>query len=289
MGQCNHLHLLRHGFESLTHGVELLGAEAARCWHIFQCNLQAGALNIVRAVLDLRHRVESHDVQFDASLGFDGIAWNDNRFLVLHVLDDERQQQLAHLGARLFEVVHQRGQGLCCLLNLRLLLQSTGGSALLPHETGTDARCALDTNARVLQHLVLLLVELKIPRDLVFRPRSCHVVGIKDDVCIHPSTHHAVLRVRHRHSALCPHGAGGSKAPADFGCCGVHIVLQVHHATHPAKRDSGAIFAVPPERHIGEIVMLVRRRAVMQLVRASPVADEHSGHHGLDRLHGACG
>ena len=124
---------------------------------------------------------------------------------------------------------------------------------------------------------------MEVPLDLEHRARLGHGLGIQDDVCVNPGGLLAKLLVGHGHGADRPHGAGGRQAPADLAGGAVDVVLQVDHGLDHAVGRSRPVLEHVAEHHVREILVLVRRWAVVQLVRAHPEGHIHLGD---DRLLG---
>ena len=59
-------------------------------------------------------------------------------------------------------------------------------------------------------------------------------------------------------------GARCGHAPAQLGNTGVEIVLREEHVTHEAVWNPGHVLAPAPNGHIREIVVRVRRRAIIE-------------------------
>ena len=181
-------------------------------------------------------------------------------------------------------------QRLVGLLDLGLLLNPAGGRAAPARER---ARCrridALDRVAGVLQLLQLLRVGLKVPLDLELRARLGHVLRIEHDVRVRPCHRAPENVIRHRHRALGALRAVRTHAPAQPSIAIVQGVLLVDQPAHVAKGHARAVLAEAPERHVGEMPVVVDRRAIEQAVRPQPVAAPHLGHRRAHVLHPTVG
>ena len=282
MRKRHNLVLLWHALECLGHRGQLLRPEGRRAGHITQRDLQPGSLHIVCHHGHSRQRISGRSIQHNRPIRLEHVTLN-RHCLVLtaaQIINDHRQQQLAHLRPSRTEVVHQIGQALCALLDLCRLLQPGCRVTALPLEAGRDPAGTLNGHAGVLQHLVLLFVQLEIPLDLECGTRLGHVLGVQHDVSINPGCLSAVDVIVIRQSALCTDGARCSQAPADLADGAIHVVLLVHHAAHHAIGHARPVLALAPERHIGEMVVAVWGWTVVQLVRTHPERHPHLGNQG---------
>ena len=175
------------------------------------------------------------------------------------------------------------------LLNLRLLLQAGSGRTLFAHEPGRDRAHPLNGAAVVLHHLHLLGIELKVALDLEPRASHGHSLGIQHNVSIDTRHLGAELGITHGDGALCALGAHGRHAPAQLADSAVEAVLLIDHPAHIAIRHAGGVFAEAPKRYIREVWVAVWGRAIVQAVRAKPVAAAHACHDGGAVLRHAAG
>ena len=130
----------------------------------------------------------------------------------------------------------------------------------------------------------LLGVELEVALDLEPGALLGHVIGVQHDVGVRAGDLLAELAVRHGHGTLGALGAHRTHAPAQLGDAGIEVVLREKHVAHKAIRNLRHVLAVAPEWDVGELVVRVRARSVVQHVRTHPVAHAHPGDEFLDQL-----
>ena len=141
-----------------------------------------------------------------------------------------------------------------------------------------DTGCLGDLLLALLHHLELLRGQFAARIDTESAGRFA--VGVEDDVGVragHFASGLAVVKngigVRHHTSAV--------QAPQHLGLAGVDLVLWGNHGPDQAVGHIGQILPVAEERHVGELVVLVRAGHVVEEVRAGVPRETHLLERGL--------
>ena len=99
-------------------------------------------------------------------------------------------------------------------------------------------------------------------------------VGVEDDVGVRAGHFASGLAVVEHGVGVCHH-APAVQAPQHLGLAGVDLVLWGNHGPDQAVWHVGQILPVAEERHVGELVVLVRAGHVIEKVRAGVPSESH--------------